>query len=106
MQHSSTRTLAILSLAGAIALTGCGSSSKSKTGGLGGAATSAAAGASRGRLAVVATVKIGFEGPLTRATTSSSASTRSTPSSSPSTRPTQNNTYGFQVTLVKSDDVG
>jgi branched-chain amino acid transport system substrate-binding protein len=58
MQHSAVRTLALLGLAGTLALTGCGSSSKSKGSGLG-AGTSSGGGAASGT-----TYKIGFQGPL------------------------------------------
>ena len=62
MQHSATRMLALLGLAGAVALTGCGSSSKSSSGGGLGAGTSSARAAPAARAAP--TYKIGFEGPL------------------------------------------
>ena len=57
MQHSAVRTLALIGLAGTLALTGCGSSSKSKAGGLGAATGGASGGAGT-------TYKIGFQGPL------------------------------------------
>jgi branched-chain amino acid transport system substrate-binding protein len=57
MQHSAVRTLALFGLAGTLALTGCGSSSKSKAGGLGAGSSGASGGAA-------VTYKIGFQGPL------------------------------------------
>jgi branched-chain amino acid transport system substrate-binding protein len=60
MQHSTTRALAIFSMVGVVALTGCGSSSKSKSGGLGAAGTSSGGSAA----ASGTTYKIGFQGPL------------------------------------------
>jgi branched-chain amino acid transport system substrate-binding protein len=104
MQHSSTRTLAILTLAGAVALTGCGSSSKSKSGGLG-AAPSSAAGGSAAAGASGGTVKIGFEGPLSGDNQQLGINEVNAVQVAVD-EANKNNTYGFQVALVKADDVG
>ena len=100
MQHSATRTLALLGLAGAVALTGCGSSSKSGSGGLAAGGSSAASGAASG-----GTVKIGFEGPLTGDNAQLGINEVNAVQLAVD-EANKANTYGFQVTLVKSDDVG
>ncbi|BEP15878.1 branched-chain amino acid ABC transporter substrate-binding protein [Acidothermaceae bacterium B102] len=100
MQHSATRTLALLGLAGAVALTGCGSSSKSTTGGLAAGGSSGTSGAASG-----ATVKIGFEGPLTGDNAQLGINEVNAVQLAVD-EANKANTYGFQVTLVKSDDVG
>lgn len=103
MQYSSTRTLAILSLAGAVALTGCGSSSKSKSGGLGAAATSAAAGTAAA--AGGGTVKIGFEGPLSGDNAQLGINEEDGVKLAIQ-QANAKNTFGFQAVLVAQDDVG
>jgi branched-chain amino acid transport system substrate-binding protein len=112
MQHSATRTLALFGLAGTVAITGCGSSSKSAAGGgLGGSATSAAAagatsaGAAASGGASSGTIKIGFEGPLSGANAQLGINEVNAVQLAVD-EANKNNTYGFQVTLVKSDDVG
>ncbi|MDX6228732.1 MAG: branched-chain amino acid transport system substrate-binding protein [Frankiales bacterium] len=97
MQHSAVRTLALLGLAGTLALTGCGSSSKSKGSGLGASSTSGAASG--------ATVKIGFEGPLTGDNAQLGLNEVQAVELAIS-EANAKNTYGFQVSLVKADDVG
>ncbi|MDX6212058.1 MAG: branched-chain amino acid transport system substrate-binding protein [Frankiales bacterium] len=99
MQHSAVRTLALLGLAGSIALTGCGSSSKSGTG-LGAASSSSSTGGASG-----ATVKIGFEGPLTGDNAQLGLNEVQAVEVAID-QANKANTYGFQVQLVKADDVG
>jgi branched-chain amino acid transport system substrate-binding protein len=97
MQHSAVRTLALLGLAGSLALTGCGSSSKSTGAGLG-ATTS-------GGAASGATIKIGFEGPLTGDNAQLGLNEVQAVQLAID-QANAANTYGFKVTLVKQDDVG
>jgi branched-chain amino acid transport system substrate-binding protein len=99
MQHSAVRTLALLGLAGSVALTGCGSSSKSAGTGLG-AGSSSGGGAASG-----ATIKIGFEGPLTGDNAQLGINEVNAVQLAVDQANT-NNTYGFKVQLVKQDDVG
>jgi branched-chain amino acid transport system substrate-binding protein len=99
MQHSAVRTLALLGLAGSVALTGCGSSSKSAGTGLG-AGSSSGGGAASG-----ATIKIGFEGPLTGDNAQLGINEVNAVQLAVD-QANANNTYGFKVQLVKQDDVG
>src|SRR5438105_4278029 len=106
MQHNAARTtrnLALLGVAGAVALTGCGSSSKS-AGGLSGGSTSATSAAASGG-ASGGTVKIGFEGPLSGDNAQLGINEYNAAELAVE-QANQKNTFGFQVTLVKSDDVG
>ena len=112
MAHSATRTLTLLGIAGTVALTGCGSSSKSAAGGGLGSATSAAAaaaGASSGASAAAAggggTIKIGFEGPLSGDNAQLGINGENAVQLAVD-QANKANTYGFQTTLVKQDDVG
>jgi branched-chain amino acid transport system substrate-binding protein len=111
MQYSPTRTLAILSVAGAITLTGCGSSSSSSSAGLGGSTTSAAAAAPTSGAAPTSaaaaggTIKIGFEGPLSGDNAQLGINEANAVQLAVD-QANKANTYGFQVTLVKQDDVG
>jgi branched-chain amino acid transport system substrate-binding protein len=100
MQHSAVRTLALLGLAGSLALTGCGSSSKSSGAGLGATTSSGASGAVSG-----ATIKIGFEGPLTGDNAQLGINEVNAVQLAVD-QANANNTYGFKVALVKQDDVG
>ena len=112
MQHSATRTLALITVAGAVALTGCGSSSSSSSSaGLGAATTSAAAAgassgaAASGGAATGGAVKIGFEGPLSGDNAQLGINEANAVQLAVD-QANKANTYGFQVTLVKQDDVG
>jgi len=104
MQHNAARNMVLLGLAGAVALTGCGSKSKSAGGGLGGGSTSATSAAASGG-ASGGTVKIGFEGPLTGDNAQLGINEVNAVQLAVD-EANKNNTYGFQVTLVKQDDVG
>jgi branched-chain amino acid transport system substrate-binding protein len=96
MQHSAVRTLALLGLAGTLAITGCGSKSKSTGGGLGASNSGAASGA---------TIKIGFEGPLTGDNAQLGINEVNAVQLAVD-EANSSNSFGFKVTLVKQDDVG
>lgn len=99
MRNRSFTTVAVLVTAGALALAGCSSSKKNSNsgGGLGGGSSSAAAGGG--------TVKIGFEGPLSGDNAQLGINEVNAVQLAVD-EANKNNTYGFKVELVKSDDVG
>ena len=100
MHTRSFAKIGALGLAGVLALTAC-SSSKKKTGtGLTGGSTSAAASAAGG-----STVKIGFEGPLSGDNAQLGINEVNAVQLAVD-QANSANTFGFKVTLVKSDDVG
>jgi branched-chain amino acid transport system substrate-binding protein len=91
--------IAAVGTAGVLALAACSSSSKSSSsvGGLGGGASSAAGGGGN--------VKIGFIGPLSGDNAQLGINEYNAVVLAVN-QANQNNTFGFKVTLVKSDDVG
>jgi branched-chain amino acid transport system substrate-binding protein len=98
-----TRSLAkfgAVGLAGVLALTACSSSKKTGTGLTGGSTSAAASGAASG-----ATVRIGFEGPLSGDNAQLGINEVNAVQLAVD-QANSANTFGFKVTLVKSDDVG
>jgi branched-chain amino acid transport system substrate-binding protein len=98
-----TRSLAkfgAVGLAGVLALTACSSSKKSGTGLTGGSSSAAAASGAGG-----ATVKIGFEGPLSGDNAQLGINEVNAVELAVD-QANSTNSFGFKVTLVKSDDVG
>ena len=93
-------TIAAVGTAGALALAACSSSSKSSSGGggLGGGGSSSAAGGG-------GNYKIGFQGPLSGDNAQLGINEYNAVVLAVQ-EANQNNTFGFKVTLVKSDDVG
>ena len=87
-------------LAGVLALTACSSSKKTGTGLTGGSTSAAASGAASG-----ATVKIGFEGPLSGDNAQLGINEANAVKLAVD-QANAANTFGFKVTLVTSDDVG
>jgi branched-chain amino acid transport system substrate-binding protein len=92
--------IAAVGTAGVLALAACSSSSKSSSsgGGLGGGGSSSAAGGG-------GNVKIGFIGPLSGDNAQLGINEYNAVVLAVN-QANQNNTFGFKVTLVKSDDVG
>jgi branched-chain amino acid transport system substrate-binding protein len=90
--------IAVVGTAGALALAACSSSKKSSGSGLGGGGGSSSA-------ASGATYKIGFEGPLSGDNAQLGINEYNAVVLAVQ-QANQNNTFGFKVTLVKSDDVG
>jgi branched-chain amino acid transport system substrate-binding protein len=97
MHHRSLAKLGVVGLAGVLALAACSSSKKSGSGLTGGTSGSAAAGG--------ATYKIGFEGPLSGDNAQLGINEVNAVELAVD-QANKSNTYGFKVTLVKSDDVG
>jgi branched-chain amino acid transport system substrate-binding protein len=91
-------TVGVLVTAAALSLSACSSSKKSGSGGLNGGNTSS--GAASGQ-----TIKIGFEGPLSGDNAQLGINEVNAVQLAVD-EANQKNTYGFQVQLVKSDDVG
>jgi branched-chain amino acid transport system substrate-binding protein len=92
--------IAAVGTAGVLALAACSSSKKSSSGGggLGGGGSSSAAGGG-------GNVKIGFQGPLSGDNAQLGINEYNAVVLAVN-QANQNNTFGFKVTLVKSDDVG
>jgi branched-chain amino acid transport system substrate-binding protein len=99
MHTRSFAKIGAVGLAGVLALTACSSSKKTGTG-LTGGSTSAAASAAGG-----STVKIGFEGPLSGENAQLGINEVNAVQLAVD-QANSANTFGFKVTLVKSDDVG
>ena len=100
MHTRSFAKIGALGLAGVLALTACSSSKKKSGTGLTGGSTSAAASAAGG-----STVKIGFEGPLSGDNAQLGINEVNAVQLAVD-QANSANTFGFKVTLVKSDDVG
>ena len=100
MHKSYVIKIAAVGTAGVLALAACSSSSKSSSsgGGLGGGGSSSAAGGG-------GNVKIGFQGPLSGDNAQLGINEYNAVVLAVN-QANQNNTFGFKVTLVKSDDVG
>jgi len=96
----SIATIAVAVTASALALASCSSSGGNKGNGLGGSTGSTNTGSSTG-----ATVKIGFEGPLSGDNAQLGINEVNAVQLAVD-QANRDNTYGFKVTLVKSDDVG
>ena len=100
MHTRSFAKIGAVGLAGVLALTACSSSKKSGTGLTGGSTSAAASGAASG-----GTVKIGFEGPLSGDNAQLGINEVNAVQLAVD-QANAANTFGFKVTLVKSDDVG
>lgn len=101
MRTRSFTKVAVLAAGAAVALAACSSSGGNSGGGLGssgGSSTGSGSGAST-------TVKIGFEGPLSGDNAQLGINEYNAVQLAVD-QANKNNTYGFKVTLVKSDDVG
>jgi branched-chain amino acid transport system substrate-binding protein len=96
MYKRSLARLGVLGLVGVLALTACSSKKKTGSGLTGGSSGSAASGA---------TIKIGFEGPLSGDNAQLGINEVNAVQLAVD-QANANNTYGFKVALVKSDDVG
>ena len=97
-------SMVALAAGSALALSGCGSSGGSSSGGGLGGGSSTSAGTSGGSTASQ-TVKIGFEGPLSGDNAQLGINEVNAVKLAVE-EANKNNTYGFQVALVTSDDVG
>ncbi|MDT4891135.1 MAG: branched-chain amino acid transport system substrate-binding protein [Pseudonocardiales bacterium] len=98
MRNRTITTIGVLVTAAALSLSACSSSKKSTGGGLNGGGSSS--GAASGQ-----TIKIGFEGPLSGDNAQLGINEVNAVQLAVD-EANQKNTFGFQVTLVKSDDVG
>jgi branched-chain amino acid transport system substrate-binding protein len=98
VRNRTITTIGVLVTAAALSLSACSSSKKSTGGGLNGGGSSS--GAASGQ-----TIKIGFEGPLSGDNAQLGINEVNAVQLAVD-EANQKNTFGFQVTLVKSDDVG